>query len=304
MKRLGIIVNPGSGNGAGKVIGENAITELQREVEVINLTGEDLASSLAKAQDALNNCLLDGLIVVGGDGMVHHAVNLVAQTEIPFGIVAAGTGNDSARTLGLPIHDGIASSRVILSNLNQPRTVDAVSATTSIGQFWFFGTISAGFEALVNQRANSMKWPKGPARYQVAMLAELAKFKPIQYRAEIDGIKREFEAMLCAVCNSPQFGGGMKVVPQADVTDGYLELFIVHKMSRFELIKVFPKVYSGAHVDHPAVEIIRAKKVKIDAGKMPSYSDGEAVGFTPIDVEVVPSALKVFATSARNQSMA
>lgn len=304
MKRLGVIVNPGSGNGAGKLIGEIAITELQREAEVLNLSGNDLASSLENAKQALDDCLLDGLVVVGGDGMVHHAINLVAQTDIPFGIVAAGTGNDSARTLGLPIHDGIASARVILSNLNQPRVVDAVSATTSTGQFWFFGTLSAGFEALVNQRANTMKWPKGPARYQVAMVAELAKFKPIQYKAEIDGEVREFEAMLCAVCNSPQFGGGMKVVPFADVTDGCIELFIVHKMSRFELIKVFPKVYSGGHVDHPAVEIIRAKKVKIDAGKMPAYSDGEAVGFSPISTEVVQGALKVFATSARNQSMA
>ncbi|MFM6971201.1 MAG: diacylglycerol/lipid kinase family protein [Rhodoluna sp.] len=304
MKRLGVIVNPGSGNGAGKLIGEIAITELQREAEVLNLSGNDLASSLENAKQALDDCLLDGLVVVGGDGMVHHAINLVAQTDIPFGIVAAGTGNDSARTLGLPIHDGIASARVILSNLNQPRVVDAVSATTSTGQFWFFGTLSAGFEALVNQRANTMKWPKGPARYQVAMVAELAKFKPIQYKAEIDGEVREFEAMLCAVCNSPQFGGGMKVVPFADVTDGFIELFIVHKMSRFELIKVFPKVYSGGHVDHPAVEIIRAKKVKIDAGKMPAYSDGEAVGFSPISTEVVQGALKVFATSARNQSMA
>lgn len=298
MKRLGIIVNPGSGNGAGKVIGEIAITELQREAEVIDLTRADLQSSLESAKDALEKSLLDGLVVVGGDGMVHHAVNLVANTEIPFGIVAAGTGNDSARTLGLPIHDGIASARVILSNLSQPKLVDAVKANSSTGQFWFFGTISAGFDALVNQRANLMKWPKGPARYQVAMLAELTKFKPIKYKAETDGVTREFDAMLCAICNSPQFGGGMKVVPQADVTDGFLELFIVHKISRFELIKVFPKVYSGAHVDHPAVEIIRAKKVRIDAGNMPAYSDGEAVGFSPISAEVSPGALKVFATSA------
>lgn len=299
MKRLGVIVNSESGNGSGRVLAEIAITELQREAEVINLTAETLEDSLDAAREAISDCLLDGLIVVGGDGMVHHAVNLVAGTDVPFGIIAAGTGNDSARTLGLPIHDAIAGARLILNNLTEPRTVDAVQAEASRGKFWFFGTVSAGFDALVNQRANSWNWPKGPSRYQLAMLAELASFKPIHYEVVIDGVKRNFEAMLCAVCNSPQFGGGMRVVPSAKVDDGYLELFIVHKISRLELIKVFPKVYSGAHVDHPAVEIIRAKNVQVRAGIAPAFSDGEAVGYSPIDAQIMPGALRVFAPNSR-----
>lgn len=304
MKRLGVITNPSSGNGAGKLQGEVAISELQRGAEVIELTGNSMQHSAENAKQAMEDCLIDGLVVVGGDGMVHAGVNACAQTGIPLGIIAAGTGNDAARTLGLPLQDAEAGARVVLNNLNQPRSVDLLKCESSTGKFWSFGTVSAGFDALVNQRANLWNWPKGPSRYQLAMLAELASFKPIHYNALIDGEKREFDAMLCAVVNSPQFGGGMQIVPSAKIDDGYLELFIVHKISRPELIRVFPRVYTGEHVSHPAVEIIRAKKVSLVAGKNPAFSDGEPVGFSPISAQIAPGALRVYATSAYQSQVA
>jgi diacylglycerol kinase (ATP) len=296
MKRIGVIVNPTSGGGTGRASGEIAIQELQRGCEVIDLSADNPQQASANAKRAIDDHILDGIVVVGGDGTVHLGANVCAATGVPLGIIATGTGNDSARTLGLPIGDITAAARAVLINLEEPRTVDAVKATTSTGEFWAFGSLSAGFDALVNQRANSWTWPTGPSRYQLAMLAELAKFKPIHYEAEIDGKHRSFEAMLCAVANAPGFGGGMLITPDAQIDDGYLDLFIVHKMSRPELIRVFPKVYTGAHVFHPAVEIIRAKQVKISAGQMPIFADGEARGHSPLTATVVPGALKVFAS--------
>ena len=196
MKRLGVIINPASGNGAGKIEGDIAIAELQRESEVLDLTGSSMKDSENIARAAIADQVLDGLVVVGGDGMVHLGVNLCAEAGIPLGIIAAGTGNDAARSLGLPIGDAIAGARVVLNNLRQPRTVDLVCASSATQKFFFFGTVAIDFSSLVNQRANSWKWPKGPSRYQLAMVAELASFKPIHYRAEIDGVSREFEAML------------------------------------------------------------------------------------------------------------
>lgn len=305
MKRLGVIINPTAGNGAGRVEGEKAIAELQRESEVLDLTGNSRAESEANARNAIDNLLLDGLVVVGGDGMTHMGINLCAEADLPLGIVAAGTGNDAARALGLPIGDAVAGARVVLNNLRQPRAVDLVKATSSRGEFWFFGSLSVDFVALVNQRANSWKWPKGPSRYKWAMIAELASFKPVQYRAVIDGVEKNFEAMLCSIGNSPFFGGGMKVAPMSKIDDGYLDIFIVNKISRLELLKVFPKVYTGEHVTHPAVEFIRAKQVSLSAAKqMPAFSDGEAAGFAPVTARIVPGALKVYATSARSSSVA
>ena len=289
-------MNPTAGRGAGKVEGAKAIDLFTAAgISVVDLTGADMNEANANARHAINDSQVEGIVVVGGDGIAHLGVNLCAGTDLPLGMIGAGTGNDLARSIGMPLNDTAGSVDIILAHLNDPRTVDAVKAQTSTGEFWFFGTISAGFDALVNQRANRWRWPKGPSRYTLAMLAELASFKPIHYEATIDGEHRSFKAMLCAVANSESFGGGMRVAPNAIIDDGLLELFIVHSISRLELIKVFPKVFTGEHIHHPAVEIIQAKTVKLSSGNMPAYSDGEAVGQSPISVQMMPGSLHVFA---------
>ena len=294
--RLGLIINPSSGRGKGAARGQLVLETLEAQgQEFINLSGASMDEANANARHAINDGQIEGLIVVGGDGIAHLGVNVSCDTGIPLGIIAAGTGNDLARSIGMPEGDVVSGTLAVLEKLDSPRTVDAIKAHSSTGPFWFFGTASAGFDALCNQRANQMSWPKGQRRYDIAMVLELAKFKPIHYEATIDGEHRSFDAMLCAVANGPAFGGGMLIAPDAKVDDGYLDLFIVHAMSRLELLKVFPKVYTGGHVTHPAVEFVRAKSVKMSSGNMPVYSDGEARGHSPLTATVVPGALSVFA---------
>jgi diacylglycerol kinase (ATP) len=293
---LGVVINPSSGRGMGEARGRLVLGALAaRGQSYLDLSGKSMAEANANARHAINDGLIDGLMVVGGDGMAHVGVNIACDTGISLGIVAAGTGNDLARSLGMPEGDVVAGTHAVLDRLENPRKVDAIQAHSSTGSFWFFGTASAGFDALCNQRANEMSWPKGQRRYDIAMVLELAKFKPIHYEATIDGEHRSFDAMLCAVANGPAFGGGMMIAPEAKIDDGYLDLFIVHSMSRLELLKVFPKVYTGGHVTHPAVEFIRAKSVKLSSGNMPIYSDGEARGHSPLTATVVPGKLSVFA---------
>ena len=294
--RLGLIINPSSGRGKGAARGQLVLATLKAQgQEFINLSGASMDEANANARHAINDGQIEGLVVVGGDGIAHLGVNIACDTGIPLGIIAAGTGNDLARSIGMPEGDVVAGTLAVLEKLDRPRKVDAIKAHSSTGPFWFFGTASAGFDALCNQRANQMSWPKGQRRYDIAMVLELAKFKPIHYEATIDGEHRSFDAMLCAVANGPAFGGGMLIAPDAKVDDGYLDLFIVHAMSRLELLKVFPKVYTGGHVTHPAVEFVRAKSVKLSSGNMPVYSDGEARGHSPLTATVVPGALSVFA---------
>jgi diacylglycerol kinase (ATP) len=124
------------------------------------------------------------------------------------------------------------------------------------------------------------------------------RLNAISYRAKIDGEVREFEAMLCASANAQSFGGGMLIVPHAEIDDGFFDLLILHKISRPELIRVFPKVFEGKHVDHPAVEFVRCRELEIEAvsqthGSMPCFADGEAKGRSPLQISVVPAALKV-----------
>ena len=294
--RLGLIINPSSGRGKGAARGQLVLATLEAQgQEFINLSGASMDEANANARHAINDGQIEGLVVVGGDGIAHLGVYIACDTGIPLGIIAAGTGNDLARSIGMPEGDVVAGTLAVLEKLDSPRKVDAIKAHSSTGPFWFFGTASAGFDALCNQRANQMSWPKGQRRYDIAMVLELAKFKPIHYEATIDGEHRSFDAMLCAVANGPAFGGGMLIAPDAKVDDGYLDLFIVHAMSRLELLKVFPKVYTGGHVTHPAVEFVRAKSVKLSSGNMPVYSDGEARGHSPLTATVVPGALSVFA---------
>ena len=262
--------------------------------EFIDLSGQSYAQARANAERAVAERSIDTLVVIGGDGMMHLGVNATAETGLPLGIIAAGTGNDSARTLGMPIGDAAAGARAILESLDSTRKVDAIRAEAATGDFWTFGSVSAGFDSIVNARANGWRWPHGSSKYQLALLRELPIFKPIQFKATIDGQVREIEAMLCSVANGPAYGGGMLIAPEASVDDGYADLFIVHKISRLELIKVFPKVYTGAHVSHPAVEIVRAKVVSLEAN-VPTSADGELTGRAPVKATLVPGALTVIA---------
>jgi diacylglycerol kinase (ATP) len=296
MTSLGIVINPTSGRGKGKVLGEKAKLEFAKyNIELIDLSADTFVQAMENAKAALSRKEISGLVVVGGDGMFHLAVNAVAEFGIPVGLVAAGTGNDSARALGLPIHDVPMGVKKIVDSISKPRVVDVISTDSKGKTFYSFGAVSAGFDALVNKRANMWNWIKGPVKYRIAMYRELMAFKPIPYRLVIDGVERVLEANLCTVANAPSYGGGLLITPEAQVNDGKIDLFILNSISRMELIKIFPTVYEGKHVTHPAVEIIRAKHVEIHSEGMPAYSDGEHVGESPVICKVLPGALKVFA---------
>lgn len=292
---VGVVVNPTSGKGRGAQVAREVLAALAG-TEYVNLSASNYEDALANAKTAVASGTISALLVVGGDGMVHLGVNACANSSVPLGIVAAGTGNDSAALMKLPLDNPAQAVEVALSNIASPKRVDLLSGRSRDGrQFYSLGTVSAGFDALVNARANKLSWPKGPSRYQVAMVLELIKFRGIRYRAVIDGVAREIEAMLCAVANAPAFGGGMLIAPHASVTDGKLDLFVVHKIPRRTLLRIFPKVYTGGHVAHPAVEFVEASHVVLDAGDMPAYADGEYVGQSPIDVSIAPASMLVCA---------
>jgi diacylglycerol kinase (ATP) len=210
-------------------------------------------------------------------------------------IIPAGTGNDAAAMLGMPLTNTAESMRLVLEGLSRPKKIDAIKVSHGGKVTWALGSASAGFDALAAARANAISWPKGPMRYYVAMLLELAKFKPIKYQSVVDGTPRDFEAMLCVVSNTGIYGGGMLVVPGASVTDAKLDVLLVKKMSRLKFVTIFPRVYKGTHITDKDVEIFKASRISITASGMPIYSDGEYVGQAPFEAEVVPGALTIIA---------
>ena len=238
----------------------------------------------------------DAVVALGGDGTVHLAINALGEKPLcPLGIIPIGTGNDIASSWSIPGETDAALEGLLAALDRGPRAVD-IGAATREGQTTLFGAVySAGFDAIVNERANAMRFPRGASRYIVALLVELASLRPRRYTLTIDGVTREEDALLAAVANGPSFGGGMRVAPGASLTDGKLDVFVLRPLPRRTFLRIFPKVYSGTHVSHPAVEIVRAREVTVDVEGIVGYVDGERDGLLPVTLRVNPSALMVLA---------
>jgi diacylglycerol kinase (ATP) len=237
------------------------------------------------------------LIVVGGDGMVHLGVEHALRAQVPLGVIPTGTGNDFARHLGIPL-GGVthAVAHFVAATETSPIRVDVGVATSASGVSRAYACVaSAGFDAIVNQRANSLKFPKGRHRYTLALLIELAKLRPRHYTVTLDSSDLSGEYMLVAVANSQSFGGGMKVAPEASLNDGLLDVLLVKPLSRLAFLRIYPRVFKGTHVTDRRVIIRQAQSVSLDAEGIVAYADGEPVGPLPLSVSVSGAALSVFA---------
>ena len=281
-----LVINPVSGQGKGARIGTHVAGYLNgRGVSyeiIIGRNGIDQADLLQRFLDRNSDC--SGVIAVGGDGLLHLVLQKITPAQVPLALIPAGTGNDFVRTLGWSPDDLDAILEAVLSK--GPSSVDL----GLVDGEWFGAVLSTGFDAIVNERANSMSWPKGPNRYNVAIAIELPRFAPRHYEIVLDDRTISTQAMLIAVANGRSYGGGMLVCPQSDIADGYFDVMVLHPVSKLEFIKVFPRVFKGTHITHPAVEIVRSKSVKITADAV-AYADGERIGQLPIRAQCMPGAL-------------
>jgi diacylglycerol kinase (ATP) len=287
-REIALLTNPTAGKGKGGRVRDRALARLRTGGLVVrNLQGRDADEAL----DLAKQCVTDGveaLVVCGGDGMVHLAVQAVAETGTPLGIIPAGTGNDVARYFDLPRKDPEAAADVVVAG--GTRTVDLARN----GSRYFVTVLAAGFDAVVNERANRMTWPKGQMRYNIATLAELRVFQPLPYTLQIDDREITLDAMLVAVGNGPSFGGGLRITEGAVLDDGLLDVVIIKPISKPDLIRTYPKLFKGTHVHHPQYEHHRARSVTVAAPGIVSYADGERFGPLPLTVECAPGALTVF----------
>ena len=288
-RQLALLVNPTSGKGRGARLLQPVADRLRRPgIEVDVVVGRDADEAFDHLRDRVA-AGVDGVVALGGDGLVSIALQVVAGTGVPLGIIPAGTGNDVARALGLDPDDALAAVDLVV--IGRTRAVDLGRANGR----WFAGVLGSGFDSMVNERANRMTWPGGRSRYNVAILAELRTFRPVPYVLETDGTSWHTEAMLVAVGNGPSYGGGMRVCPDALLDDGMLDVTVLGPISKPEFIRVFPTVYKGTHVDHPAVTVRRVRAVTLHAEGVTAYADGERVSVLPVTCDAVPGALDVYA---------
>lgn len=253
---------------------------------------------------------LDALVVVGGDGMVHLGIQVCADRRLPLGIVAAGSGNDAAMTLKLPVHDIPASvARIEAGLAGEVATIDLGKISGRRVELpaaprYFIAVLSAGVDAAVASYARQLTFPRGPLKYKVATMHEVPRYKPYGVEVTADGHKWTQTCTLIAVANSPVFGGGLIVSPESRVDDGVLELIITEPLGKLEIARLFPKLYDGSILREPKVRVIRAKKITIaqaptGATLPPAFGDGELVGGGPLTIEIARNALRVLGARAR-----
>lgn len=290
-----VIANPSAGGGRAREVAEDSARLL------IDL-GVETRLVLPAHLEAMRFAVSDAcerrpsvIIACGGDGTVHQVLQGAAEAGVAMSVIPAGTGNDIARSLGIKpkerepwIH---RLAHLILSG--DESRVDLSCITHGDRRVWSLGVISAGFDSAVNERADRMTRLHGTFRYVAALLAELTSFRLHDYEVTIDGISYSGRALLVAVGNGGSYGGGMRICPSAEMADGFLDVTWIDAAPRRTVLRVFPRIFSGRHVEHPLVRTYRGREITISSQHSVVYADGERIGATPVQIDVAPGSLRI-----------
>lgn len=288
-RKVDLLFNPCAGrrHGAARAarIVRDVLTAAGCQVRPISGATREEAVELAGASIAERP---DALVTCGGDGTLSTALEILAGTDVPLGIVAVGSGNDFARSLGLPRHDPKAAARVVLTGRTRP--VDLGLA----GNRRFATIMTSGFDSHVNERFDRLHWPERRTGYLAAIFAELVGLRSHPFTLTTGSQVQQRSATLVAVGNGRFYGNGLRMCPGASVDDALLDVIIVDEMSRGTLIRLLPSAYRGRHVHHAAVTTFRTPSITIDAPGVTAYADGELIGPLPLDVSACPGGVEVF----------
>jgi YegS/Rv2252/BmrU family lipid kinase len=303
-----LVHNPTAGGGrTGRLVGQ-VLGRLRESGIVIE---EHRTRSLTDARLAACEAAgaFDAVLAMGGDGTVGACAAGLADAapagagagpagdpggppvRAALGVVPGGGGNDAARSLGLPADDPLAAAALLPRLRRRPADLASVAGQA------YLNVAGAGFDSEVNRIANQrLGWAGNRPRYVGAVLAELAVGRTAEFRLSLDGEVSELRGWLVAVANGPSYGGGMRVAPSASLADGLLDVVVIHETGKLEFLRTFPKVFSGRHVEHPAVAVHRAAHVELDADRpLAVYADGEPAGTLPATFTVRPAAITVLA---------
>lgn len=234
------------------------------------------------------------LVVVGGDGLVALAADACAGSRTALGIVPAGSGNDTARSLEIPMRVEAAIGTLLSG---RPRRIDLIAADPP-GRL-VVGSVPAALDARIADRSLRLPARLGPARYAAATLAEIPRLRAQPYRLEVDGAVWETPALVVAVCNLPVFGGGMRIAPDADPADGRLDLVVITPVGPTQALRLLAAVFRGRHTRHPAVQVLQGAVVRIEGPELTAFGDGEPLAPLPLTCRVRPAALDVLVPASQ-----
>jgi diacylglycerol kinase (ATP) len=299
-KRIGVLINPTARSGRAKKSGAKLLKYFKhRGLEVVDLSGANWNDATKNAKTGLFANRLDAFVIAGGDGTVHLGTNIIAETQLPFGIIPIGSGNDAARGLGLPENKLKESADIIIDNLNnEPTPVDlgyAGDIKNTKKRQWFMANVAGGFASKVCTRIESIKYPRGDIRYILAIFIEMMKLKPEKYRVTIDGITKTFESLLFGVGNGPDVGGGLRLFPNASFDNHLFEFSTVVPMGKKRFINLVSKAKKEDLTNIPELYTDYGHEIIVEAkGHTETiYADGEDIGPLPMKYTIIPNGLYI-----------
>ncbi len=287
-----IILNPSSFKGKALEVRSNVESAFKNhglDYEIhVSKSSEDIISTVKTNLDIFSN-----FISLGGDGTLHYMANALAGTEKNLGCVPMGSGNDIAKNLDLPFElDGCC---VAIKNCKVKR----IDLGLINGSYYYLGVSGAGFDSVVTDLANNTKFPiKGAVKYTYAVYRTLVTYRSKKFFIKFNDKERTIDAMFLVAGNMAMYGGGMIIAPEADPTDGILDICIIKRMNKVHFLKTFPKVFEGQHLSDPFVEYFKVTTIEIDSEyNFSVFADGEYICKLPARYEVVPKALNFIVAS-------
>ncbi|KUO52936.1 MAG: hypothetical protein APF76_02110 [Desulfitibacter sp. BRH_c19] len=285
--KTAVIVNPVAGRRKSfekwKEIRQRLIDN-QLDFEVFFTSARGMASNLARE---IQKAGYSRILVAGGDGTLHEVINgLDLPGDIEIGVLPTGTGNDFARELGITYDKDLALK---LMTKGRIRIIDL----GEVNQRKFINIAGVGFDAQVAHEVNSgFKFVTGTVAYLFALVKVLLTYKSLPVDIFIENTRQTEEVLFLSVANAPYIGGGMKIVPQAKIDDGFLHICLAKKVSRMDILRTLPKIYKGTHVKHPRVDTLITKEIRISSNSpLVLHADGEIIGTLPAYFKVLPSIL-------------
>jgi len=281
-----VIVNPTAGAGKARAALPRIRAELERmraDFQVIETSSAEHARTEAAAARDRG----ESVGALGGDGLVGTIAGVLCRSETPLAVLPGGRGNDLARVLGIPTEPE-AAARVAVEGVEKPIDVAEVDGTS------YVGIASCGFDSDANRIANDAKLVRGNLVYLYAALRALAAWRHATFEVTVDGERHEISGYSVIVANSKAYGGGMFVVPHAELDDGLLDVMLSGASSKLHFLRSLPKLFNGSHVDDPNLRFIRGEEVQVSADRpFMVYADGDPIGELPVHVRVARQALRV-----------
>ena len=289
-RRFALLVNPAAAGGRAL----EALPKVHATLDSLGAEHRTVTTrSIDHAYEEAIKAAAEGetLVALGGDGLLRPLAGAIKGTETALAIVPAGRGNDLARVLGIPT-DPTEAARLAVEGEERLLDVANVEGTP------FMGIASVGFDSEANRVANEAKLVRGNAVYLYALLRTLVTWKPATFTVTVDGERHEMTGYTVAVGNSTTYGGGMNILPQAELDDGKLDVMLAKRAPKLRSAWDVPKLFNGTHTNLSYMEFLRGEEIEVSSDRpFVIYADGDPIGATPAIMRVERRCLRVIAPS-------